>query len=322
LTYRCNLDCNHCYVGEKIKENELSAQEWTNIIKQIPPNRLITFVGGEVLVRNDFKLILEEALKKGKVNIVTNGTLIDDELINIFVNKKLLLLNLSIDVIGKTHDNLRNREGTFEKAVQKLEKLSAQREKHKFPLIDIKTTILQNNLNEIVEIYKLAQKYKADFFTPSFLKECYLQQNSNLKEEFTKEFYTEKYPIKPYFDLNLFEEVYKELISISKKSRTKIRFYPKFNPKDELAQIKRFYTKALYWEVKDIYEKCLYPWANILITPQGNIYPCLSYKIGNVKNQPLKEVWNSEKFIEFRKNLKKYGMFNACQACCQLKVKC
>lgn len=322
LTYRCNLNCSFCYVGEKIKENELSTEEWLNIIRQIPPHRLITFVGGEVLIRKDFKIILDAALKKGKVNIVTNGTLLDNELLETFVNKKLLLLNLSIDAMEEKHDRIRNREGTFKKVITNLERLVKARGNKKYPLIDIKTTVTEDNLDDIPEVYKLAQEYKADFFTLSFLKESDLQQNSNLRETFTEEFYRTKYPIKPYFEMNHFEQTYRKLQELSKNSKTAIRLYPKFDANNEFEQIKKYYTEALDWEVEDVYKPCLYPWANILITPQGNVYPCLSYKIGNVKNTPIKEVWNNEKFSAFRKNLKKYGVFNACQACCQLKVKC
>ncbi len=321
LTYRCNLNCEFCYVGEKLSENELSTQEWLNIIDQVPHNRLITFVGGETLIRKDFKTILKAALKKGRVNIVTNGTLIDDELIHIFVKDRLLLLNLSIDAMQEKHDSIRNRKGTFDKVIERLDKLVKARGNKKYPLIDIKTTVLEDNLDDIPEVYRLAKEYRADFFTLAFLKESGLQQNSELKEEFGEEFYKTKYPIKPYFDLKHFEKVYKKLLELSKNGPV-IRLYPKFKPDDEPGQIKRFYTQAIDKQVEEIYKPCLYPWANILITPQGNVYPCLSYKIGNVKNTPIKEVWNSEKFAQFRRQLAKQGMFNACQACCQLKVKC
>ncbi len=321
LTYRCNLNCNFCYVGEKLTENELSTDEWLNIIAQIPACRLITFVGGETLIRKDFKTILRAALKKGKVNIVTNGTLIDDELIEIFIKKELLLLNLSIDGMQEAHDRIRSRKGTFDKAIDALDRLVKAKGNKKYPLIDIKTTVLKDNLDDIPEIYKLAKNYKADFFTLAFLKESSLQQNSDLREEFSEEFYRTKYPINLYFNPDHFEKVYKQLRNLSKDGPV-IRFYPKFNLKNELEQIKRFYTETSDKKLKEIYQPCLYPWANILITPQGNVYPCLSYKIGNVRNMPIKEVWNSRRFAEFRRQLRKYGMFSACQACCQLKVKC
>lgn len=321
LTYRCNLNCNYCYIGEKYSSNELSTEEWLSVIEQIPKGRLITFVGGETLIRKDFKTILKAALKKGRVNIVTNGTLINDELINIFINRKLLLLNLSIDGMRQNHDRIRNRAGTFDIVLDRLNRIVKARGKNKYPLIDIKTTILENNLDDIPQIYELAKKYGTDFFTLAFLKESDLQQNSNLRDNFGEEFYKTEYPINPYFDINLFENIYRELQNLSKDGPI-IRFYPKFKSKEEIEQIKRFYTEAISMNVKEIYKPCLYPWSNMLITPQGNMYPCLSYKIGNIRNNSIKEVWNSEKYLNFRKELAKNVVFNACQACCQLKVKC
>ena len=321
LTYRCNLSCSYCYVGKIKNFPELSTEEWFKIIDQIPPLRLITLVGGETLIRKDFKPILDRCLAKGKVNIVTNATLFDDELIKTFVEKKLLLLNVSIDGIGEKHDLARGKQGAFDKVTTNLDKLNKAKVNKKYPLLDIKTVILENNLDDLVEIYKLADYYKADFFTPSFLKESDLQQNSVLREEFGEEFYKAEYPVHPYFDMEHFEEVYAQIQDLAKKSKTKIRFYPKFTPDNELKSIKNFYSTALTLPIQEVYQPCHYPWANVLITPDGNIYPCLSYKIGNVKDISIKDIWNNEKFRNFRKQLDKNKVFNACQACCQLRVK-
>jgi radical SAM protein with 4Fe4S-binding SPASM domain len=322
LTYKCNLKCEYCYIGKERSVNELNTQEWFKIIDQIPPYRLITLVGGEVLLRNDFCEILDKCLKRHKVNIVTNGTLLNDQVIRTFVDKKLLLLSVSIDGTGETHDLNRGVKGAFDKIINNLDNIIRVKGNKKYPMLDIKTTILENNLEELPEIYNLADYYKSNFLTLSFLKESNLQQNASLRDEFDEEFYNTRYPVKPYFNMEQFEDVYGQLRELSRKNKTRIRFYPKFNPNNELDQIKRFYTKAVYQKVQDIYKPCLYPWANVLITPEGNIYPCLSYKIGNIKDIPIKEVWNIEKFRKFRKDLKKNKVFTACQACCQLKVKC
>ncbi|MFH0701916.1 MAG: radical SAM protein [bacterium] len=320
LTYKCNLNCSYCYVGENRNFNELSVKEWFDIIDQIPPFALITLVGGEPLIRKDFKTILKKSLKKNKINIVTNGTLIDDELIEIFIAKKLLLLSVSIDGFGEKHDLNRGKQGAFDKTVKNLERLRDMKKNKKYPLLDIKTIILENNLDDLVEIYKLADDLKADFLSLAFLRANNLKQNNILREEFTEEFYKTLYPVKLYFDMEHFEEVYRQIKELSKKSKTKIRFAPKFNPNDELAQIKRFFSLE-EGKIQDIYEPCLYPWSNIIITPEGNIYPCLSYNIGNIKNSKIKDVLNNEKFKNFRKQLKTNKMFSSCQMCCELKVK-
>ena len=75
LTYRCNLNCPYCYVGDDRKKDELTTDEWFNIIDQIPWYSFVTLVGGEPLIRKDFIDILMKTAKKtfGKLNVVSNG---------------------------------------------------------------------------------------------------------------------------------------------------------------------------------------------------------------------------------------------------------
>jgi radical SAM protein with 4Fe4S-binding SPASM domain len=59
-----------------------------------------------------------------------------------------------------------------------------------------------------------------------------------------------------------------------------------------------------------------------MINPAGDVYPCLSIKIGNVKDKKIKELFNNPKYCCFRKNLKATGgTFGACQMCCELELK-
>ena len=60
LTYRCNLRCPFCYIPDKTGNDELTTQEWFDIINQIPPFSLISFVAGEVLLKEDFIKIYEK----------------------------------------------------------------------------------------------------------------------------------------------------------------------------------------------------------------------------------------------------------------------
>ena len=88
LTYRCNLNCPYCYVGNDRVKDELTTDEWYKIIDQIPWYSFVTLVGGEPLVRKDFVDILMKTSKKtfGKLNVVSNGILINDEIIDAFIS--------------------------------------------------------------------------------------------------------------------------------------------------------------------------------------------------------------------------------------------
>lgn len=316
LTYLCNLNCPYCYVGQNRNKAELTTEDWFKVIEQIPFYAFVTLVGGEPLLRQDFLPILEKTAQRilGKVNVVTNGLLINDDMIDAFI-KNIMLLSVSLDGYGKTHDKNRGQDGVFDKIIYNLENLRA---KSKKPMIDIKTIVLENNIDDLPKLYKLCNDMDFQFLSISFLRNNDLRQNSVLKDNFGEEFYLQKYPIKLYFDMEHFKEVYKQVLSM--KGKTQIRFSPKFYGDDIIEQIERFFN---YNDktIQDIYHRCFYPFSNMMINPQGEVYPCLSYRIGNIREKSLKEIFNLPKYCCFRKNLKASKVFEACQMCCELCVK-
>lgn len=320
LTYRCNLQCPYCYVGEDRNKQELSTLDWFNVIEQIPFYSIVTLVGGEPLVRKDFIPILEKVCKKtfGKVNVVSNGILLNDEIVKAFIKNRMVLLSVSLDGYGSNHDHNRNKEGIFDKIYNNLETVNSYQKR---PMVDIKTIVLENNLDDLPKLYKMCSDMNFEFLSISFLRNNNLKQNSKLFETFVPEFY-ENHPIKKYFDMEHFKEVYKELESLKKKSKTLIRFSPKFElAKDPLLKIEEFFNSDETRPVNEIYKPCKFPFSNMFITPEGNVYPCLSQKIGNIKENRIKEIFNKPNYCCFRKNLKVSKVFGACQMCCELEVK-
>ena len=323
LTYRCNLKCPYCYIGKNRDKDELLTKEWFDIIEQIPFYSFVTLVGGEPLLREDFCEILFKCASKtlGKMNVVTNGILMNDEIIDAFIKSKMMLLSVSLDGWGETHDKNRAAKGIFNKIKTNLDNLNSRKKR---PMVDIKTIVLKNNIEDILTLYEYCTNSGFEFLSVSFLRNNDLKQNSNLRETFGEEFYKTNYPIEQYFNLDEFEKIFKEINKIRKHSKTKIRFSPKFednDPKCELAKIRKFFTQKNNMAAEEIYEPCKYPFSNMMINPSGDVYPCLSLKIGNVRGAKLIEVFNKAKFKCFRNNLKYSKVFTSCQMCCELKVK-
>lgn len=323
ITHRCNLNCPYCYVGKNNCIDELSFDEWSKIISQIPFYSFVTLVGGEPLVRKDFKDILYLCAKKtlGKMNVVTNGILMNDEVIDAFIKSKMMLLSVSLDGWGENHDKNRAKEGIFNKIKDNLENLNSRKKR---PMVDIKTITLKDNLEDLLKLYEYCDKSGFEFFSVSFLRNNNLKQNSHLRDEFGEEFYKTNYPIEQYFNLDEFEKIFREINKIRKHSKTKIRFSPKFEDDNwdfELKKIRDFFTNKKDKLPRDIYEPCKFPFSNIIINPRGDVYPCLSLKIGNVKDKKIIDVYNEAKFKCFRNNLKYSKSFTSCQMCCELKVK-
>ena len=316
LTYRCNLQCPYCYVGNDRNKQELTLEEWKKVIDQIPFYGIVTLVGGEPLIRKDFIDIFAYVSKKvwNKTHVVSNGILLNDEIIKAFIKHKLLLLSVSLDGYGEKHDINRGKEGIFDKIISNLDNLKSQKPKQ---MVDIKTIVLENNLDDLVKLYKLCEDMNFEFLSISFLRNNNWKQNSILQESFIPEF-NENYPIKPYFDMEHFKEVYREIEAL--KGKTKLRFSPKFEySKNTLGSIEKFFQVSEDEPINNIYLPCTYPFNNMMINPEGFVYPCLSMKVGNVKEKSLKELFNDPKYCGFRKNLKANGgTFGACQLCCEL----
>ena len=68
LTYRCNLNCIHCYCkGLEDKEEELNTFQWKTYFDEIRQEGCIFlgFTGGDPLIRDDFLELYSYARKKG-----------------------------------------------------------------------------------------------------------------------------------------------------------------------------------------------------------------------------------------------------------------
>lgn len=173
----------------------------------------------------------------GKLNVVSNGILINDEIIDAFIKSRMMLLSVSLDGYGENHDKNRAKDGIWDKIMDNFYNMNSR---EKRPMIDIKTIVLENNLDDLVKLYKLCDEMKFNFLSISFLRNNNLKQNSVLFDSFVPQF-NENYPIEKYFDMEHFKEVYKELESLSAKSKVKIRFSPKFEySKIRLQKLKNF----------------------------------------------------------------------------------
>lgn len=167
ITFRCNLDCKYCGVS-KLKNNgsneELSAKDIALFLKNGMLKRLkvIVITGGEPFLKSDLNEICLEFYKKVfpyVFHITTNGFLTDKivESLRFLKSKGLSFdLKISIDGISDKHDFLRNKKGSFDRAVNTIQRLRGLfNEKELF--IGINHTIFEENYISIPEVRKLAK---------------------------------------------------------------------------------------------------------------------------------------------------------------------
>ncbi|MBI4655340.1 MAG: radical SAM protein [Elusimicrobia bacterium] len=315
VTHRCDLRCSMCFQLKNADiGREMTCGQIKKIIDQLPLWSVVTFSGGEPFVRNDFREILRYALARRKCNILTNAGLVTAQDIDLFVSGGLLVIGISLDGLGETHDRIRGRKGLFEKVVGVIENLRAarQRKKTAYPLIDIKTVALRENVRELYKLFKSVQSWGADYFSLSLPKLFSMQFNEPYFDDISR--IRDRAPDRPEAFSGddtkaLLEQV--GLISKDNASGKILRQYPYdiFEPEGLL----KYYGGRL--TVRD-FRQCRVPWSLICISPYGDVYPCMSYRTGSAVKDSIAEIWNGERYRLFRKNIRERGLFPGCVGCC------
>lgn len=123
ITRTCNLRCVHCY-SDSAAANYAGELNWSQMEEVVDdlasyevPSLLLS--GGEPMVHPDFFKLVDLASAKGlRLTISTNGTLITPEKAALLKAAEVAYVGISLDGIGKVHDEFRRKEGAFDAAVR------------------------------------------------------------------------------------------------------------------------------------------------------------------------------------------------------------
>ena len=160
ITSRCNLDCKMCYVHSdncaRIRNAELTSAEWMRIADELKKSGVLMMLitGGEPLLREDFKDIYLYLKKIGMaVQINTNGTLINDEILSLF--RQYPPMRVAMSVYGasdETYYALCGKKGMYQKVID-----NALAMKEAGIRLKISITANQFNSGDILKIYEWAK---------------------------------------------------------------------------------------------------------------------------------------------------------------------
>ncbi len=111
ITDKCNFQCKYCTAADRTHfDNELSINEWRDIIYELYEWGVMDFnlAGGEPLLKDGIYELIKEILElKGvDLTLVTNGSLISNDLIEIKKNTPEFHLLISLDNISSTINEL------------------------------------------------------------------------------------------------------------------------------------------------------------------------------------------------------------------------
>jgi MoaA/NifB/PqqE/SkfB family radical SAM enzyme len=273
LTYSCNLNCVHCF-NPKDNNHQIEFNEIKKIIDdayEIGCFRL-TLSGGEATLHKDFINIVKYARnKRMSVEFFSNGQLLNDNP-NFFDEiKKLYPYRIGLSIYSmdsQEHDNVTNVKGSWNKVVNTAKRLR------------------ENNINVQIKNFLLSQNYKSCISVKNFAK--------TIKASYVA-------------DLSLIPTIEGDKKTLSFEVGEEGLFSLYSTPESPL------FIKDII--IKDFLKLlntplCYGGFSSLSISPLLDVFPCCSmpYKIANLKEKSLIEIWNNS--LDAKKDSKLYQLQN------------
>lgn len=293
LTTSCNFNCVTCsrkgFNPSRLNRN-MTLEELKTILKGLPDIKMIQLQGeGEPFLNPHLPQLLEYCKSRGiKVSTTTNGSLIEK---HIDLLKYFYRIYFSIDSADpETFEKIR-LGGSFQKTANNIKLAVEERNKNKYKQeIMINSVISHLNFEEIPRLVELAISVGLD--------ETAFVEVENWEVPGEKGYAAEREFIMKA------REKSKEMEAVIKSTREK---YPNIN--------------IIYTSSGKIKKKCVMPFSWSYITVDGFVTPCCHrvnpevINFGNVYETPFREIWNSEKFVTFRKSMIKDLPNPICDEC-------
>jgi len=187
-TFRCNLNCVHCYVNEPAgsaeeRSLELGLERLKRLVDEVVAEGclFVLFTGGEVLLRPDFPELYLYARSQGLlVTIFTNGTLVSERIADLFAEHRPERVEISLYGMTKqTYERVTRVPGSYEKCLAGIRRLVERR----VPLV-LKTMALTWNQHELGQMAEYARSLGLDFRFDSSLNprvDCGSNRNGELQ---------------------------------------------------------------------------------------------------------------------------------------------
>jgi radical SAM protein with 4Fe4S-binding SPASM domain len=274
LTYRCQNDCPHCYVGRPRDFPEMSTEQWKRVIDRcwelgIPH---LTFTGGEATLRPDLVELVQYAEDVGLVTgLQTNGRKLRDRA---YLDALLLAGLDHVQITLESHDpaihdRMVGVEGAWQETV---EGIKAVVDADIYMMTN--TTMTTENIDSIEETIALAASLGVPTFGCNSLiySGSAVAVGSGILER----------DLAPILE-RVKEETQRHHMRLIWYTPTK---YCEFDPVGMELGIKGC-TAARY---------------NMCVEPNGDVIPCQSYYValGNLLSDPWEAIWEHELALYLR----------------------
>ena len=162
ITNQCNLNCITCYNRSGLNHviKELSSDQIRKVIDKLSAHgcKSFAFAGGEPCLHSDFEDLLDLPKRFPDLGfeLVTNGTIPNSKLIDIYKTCPNLFIQVSLDGSCEAENVKIRGIGSFSKSMEFISAIAQVNRK-----LRLKMVIARTNLHDIEPFYELAMNMKA-----------------------------------------------------------------------------------------------------------------------------------------------------------------
>ncbi len=268
LTYRCPMRCVMCNIWKNPtnSKEEIKASD----LRSLPKLKFINLTGGEPFIREDLPEIVEECYKHTSRIVISTSGWFEDRIIALAQRFPNIGIRISIEGLSDKNDELRGREGGFDKGLRTLLRLKDMGVKD----IGFGCTVSNNNSSDMLSLYQLSKSLGMEFATAAFHNSYYFHKDDNKitnKDRVISDF--------------------KQLVEWQLQEK-----HPK-------SWFRAFFNLGLinYIEGGRRMLPCEAGSANFFIDPWGEVYPCNGLEckywkesMGNIHKDDFVTIWNSK----------------------------
>lgn len=343
ITDVCNLRCHTCcqwgdngYLLDKkvadLYKQEVPTQRYIDILRDVKAHGhqpLLYFWGGEPTMYKGLCDVIEEGARLGMPPTLVTNALNVPKMSERLVDAPLAFIQFSVDgATPDVHDNARpnldKKRSNFDEVCEGLETLyEARARKNKYlPIIATYTTISSQNYRNLVDVYERF-KHRVDMFI--FTLAWWIDPESAAAHD---EDFEGRFGFRPSLhrgfmgdwhdalDVEVLSQQLKELERRSNMPGGKtVYVQPRIT---EPGDIQKFFSNH---NETFGFNECISIYSNPEIDSNGNLSPCRDYHdyvVGNIKENTVTELWNSPRYVDFRRSISNNGIMPVCTRCCGL----
>ena len=173
LTYRCPMRCKMCNIWKNPtdKAREIKPEE----LECLPKLKFINLTGGEPFIREDLEDIVRICYTKSPRIVISTSGWFEDRVIDLAKKFPNIGIRISIEGLSQKNDELRGREGGFDKGLRTLLRLKEMGLKD----IGFGCTVSNNNSSDMLSLYQLSKSLGMEFATAAFHNSYYFHKDDN-----------------------------------------------------------------------------------------------------------------------------------------------